>query len=254
MSPDEHDELTAAVIARLAGVSRAAVANWRRRYPEFPKPVGGSRHSPTFSRVGVEAWLKETGKGEQLATAGRTETGTQRVGGRSPFLDGPGDERMRRASEQTPERGIADLTSGELLARVIVSLLPRSTINAGPASADDVGAPVVLDPACFNATLLMAAADRFGDSIELAGQEIQESAAAAAALNLRSNTLDMPYEIHTGDSLLDNQLDAYLGAAAAVVCEPPFDMPQWPSIELATDPRWPLATASWPGFSTVTRI
>lgn len=229
MSQDEHEEMTAAAIARLAGVGRAAVSNWRRRYPKFPKPVGGSRHSPTFSRVKVEAWLKETGKADQLATAGRTETGTQSVSNPSPFRDDP-------RYEQEPERGIADLTSGQLLARVMVSLLPRATI-ARPA-ADDAGVPAVLDPACFNATLLMAVADRFGDSVKLAGQEIQESAAEVAALNLRSNVQGVPYEIHAGDSLLDNQLDKYLGAAAAVVCEPPFDLPQWPSVELTTDPRW----------------
>ncbi|WP_432931961.1 N-6 DNA methylase [Microbispora sp. CA-135349] len=238
MTPDEHDELTAAAIARLAGVGRAAVANWRRRYPGFPKPVGGSQHSPTFSRVEVEAWLKETGKGDQLATAGRTDTGTQRIDDLSVFLSGPGDERMRRAPEQLPERSIADLTSGQLLAKIMVSLLPRSTTAVRPATADDAGVPAVLDPACSDATLLMAVADRFGDSVKLAGQEIQESAAAVAALNLRSNCLGVPYEIYTGDSLLDNQLNMYLGAAAAVVCEPPFDMPQWPSIELTTDPRW----------------
>ncbi|TMR93025.1 N-6 DNA methylase [Nonomuraea basaltis] len=238
MSPDEHDELTAAAIARLANVGRAAVANWRRRYSDFPKPVGGSQHSPTFSRVEVEAWLKKTGKGDQLATAGRTDTGTQRLDDLSAILDGHRHGRIRRVPERMFERSIADLTSGQLLARVMVSLLPRSTAAARPAGTNDAGAPAVLDPACFNATLLMAVADRFGDSVKLAGQEIQESAAAVAALNLRSNALGMPYEIYTGDSLLDNQLDMYLGAAAAVVCEPPFDMPQWPSIELATDPRW----------------
>ena len=79
MEADEHDEMTGAAIARLAGVGRAAVANWRRRYPEFPKPVGGSPTSPTFAKTEVEAWLTATGKADQLATAGRTDTGTQSV-------------------------------------------------------------------------------------------------------------------------------------------------------------------------------
>ena len=61
--------MTAAAIARLAGVGRAAVSNWRRRYPEFPQPVGGSPTSPTFARAEVEAWLAATGKADQLATA-----------------------------------------------------------------------------------------------------------------------------------------------------------------------------------------
>ena len=55
MDSGEHEEMTAAAIARLAGVGRAAVSNWRRRYPEFPKPVGGSPTSPTFDVAEVEA-------------------------------------------------------------------------------------------------------------------------------------------------------------------------------------------------------
>lgn len=236
VGPDEHDEITAAAIARLAGVGRAAVSNWRRRYPEFPKPVGGSPTSPTFSRAEVEAWLKVTGKADQLATAGRTQTGTQRVTGPTWSLNDPFDESVRSIHQEMPGRAIADLTSGQLLARVMVSLLPRSIAEA-PVD-DDAEAPVVIDPACFHATLLLAVADRFGDWVRLVGQEIQESAAAVAALNLRGHAHGAPYEIHVGDSLRDNQLGAYLGAAAAVVCEPPFDLPQWPSMELTTDPRW----------------
>jgi type I restriction-modification system DNA methylase subunit len=233
---DKGDEITAAAIARLAGVGRAAVSNWRRRYPEFPQPVGGSPTSPTFSLADVEAWLKATGKADQLATAGRTETGTQRVTGSAWSPDDPFDESVRSVQPEAPERAIADLTSGQLLARVMVSLLPRSIAEA-PVNDDDE-APVVIDPACSHATLLLAVADRFGDRVKLAGQEIQESAAAVAALNLRGHAHGVPYEIHVGDSLLDNRLGTYLGAAAAVVCEPPFDLPQWPSAELTTDPRW----------------
>jgi hypothetical protein len=237
VGPDEHDEMTAAAIARLAGVGRAAVSNWRSRYPEFPKPVGGSPTSPTFSRTEVEAWLKATGKADQLATAGHTETGTERIGGAawSPDQDA---EVLRHAGREIPERAITDLTSAQLLARVMVSLLPRSTATARQTDADAGDAPVVLDPACSNATLLMAVADRFGDRVRVAGQEIQENAAAVAAFSLRGNAHGAAYEIYVGDSLLDNQLGKYLGAAAAVVCEPPFDIPQWPSVELATDPRW----------------
>jgi type I restriction-modification system DNA methylase subunit len=235
VSLEEQDELTAAAIARLAGVGRAAVSNWRRRYPEFPKPVGGTSISPMFSRTEVEAWLKATGKADQLATAGRTETGTQRIG------DPAGSLGARRHVPMQPvqaERAIADLTSGQLLARVMASLLPRSTTAARAADVDDCETPIVLDPACSEGSLLMAVADRFGDRVRLAGQEIRESAASVAALNLRTSAHGMPYEIHTGDSLLRNRLSGYLGAAAAVVCEPPFDLPQWPSVELTTDPRW----------------
>ncbi len=55
-------EVTAAGIARLAGVGRAAVSNWRRRHPDFPKPVGGTETSPSFALADVERWLREQGK------------------------------------------------------------------------------------------------------------------------------------------------------------------------------------------------
>jgi hypothetical protein len=227
MGSGEREEMTAAAIARLAGVGRAAVSNWRRRYPEFPKPVGGSPTSPTFDRVEVEAWLKVTGKADQLATAGQTDTGTQRI--------------------SEPERSITDLQPGDLLARSMAALLPRETAAGLPAdneaepeafldASDDL--PVVLDPACGSGTALLAVADRFGDRVRLAGQEIDQDYARTARSNLSDNANGVAYEVHASDSFLDNQLTRYLGKAAAVVCEPPFDLPQWPEAELTTDPRW----------------
>jgi len=223
----EREEMTAAAIARLAGVGRAAVSNWRRRYPEFPKPAGGSSTSPTFDRAEVEAWLKATGKVDQLATAGRTDTGTQRI--------------------SEPERSITDLEPGDLLARSMAALLPRETAAGRPAedeaepesfmdTSEDL--PVVLDPACGTGTALLAVADRFGDRVRLAGQEVNQDYARTARFNLSDNANGAAYEVHVGDSFLDNQLARYLGNAAAVVCEPPFDSPQWPETELTTDPRW----------------
>ncbi|MFJ5709521.1 N-6 DNA methylase [Streptomyces sp. NPDC093105] len=62
MPEDSATEVTAAGIARLAGVGRAAVSNWRRRHADFPKPVGGTETSPSFSLAEVEQWLREQGK------------------------------------------------------------------------------------------------------------------------------------------------------------------------------------------------
>ncbi|MYW69159.1 N-6 DNA methylase [Streptomyces sp. SID8379] len=59
---DNATEVTAAGIARLAGVGRAAVSNWRRRHADFPKPVGGSDTSPSFALTEVEDWLRTQGK------------------------------------------------------------------------------------------------------------------------------------------------------------------------------------------------
>jgi len=57
-----RDEVTAADIARIAGVGRAAVSNWRRRHPDFPAPIGGPVTSPTFAWPEVKAWLKANGR------------------------------------------------------------------------------------------------------------------------------------------------------------------------------------------------
>ncbi|MEV5550195.1 N-6 DNA methylase [Streptomyces sp. NPDC052309] len=59
---DNATEVTAAGIARLAGVGRAAVSNWRRRHADFPKPVGGTETSPSFALAEVESWLRGHGK------------------------------------------------------------------------------------------------------------------------------------------------------------------------------------------------
>ncbi len=62
MDVTSNDEITAADIARIAGVGRAAVSNWRRRHSDFPAPVGGPPNSPTFALADVEAWLSANGR------------------------------------------------------------------------------------------------------------------------------------------------------------------------------------------------
>ncbi|MFE4517977.1 N-6 DNA methylase [Kitasatospora sp. NPDC056783] len=62
----DRPEVTAAEIARLAGVGRAAVSNWRRRHPDFPRPVGGTDASPAFALDEVESWLRAQGKIAEL--------------------------------------------------------------------------------------------------------------------------------------------------------------------------------------------
>lgn len=63
--------MTAADIARLANVQRAAVSNWRRRHADFPPPVGGSAASPLFSLTAVEAWFAERGRPLDVAPVDR---------------------------------------------------------------------------------------------------------------------------------------------------------------------------------------
>ncbi|MEV7968525.1 hypothetical protein AB0O34_21435 [Sphaerisporangium sp. NPDC088356] len=56
------EQLTAAEISRLAGVTRATVSNWRRRHPDFSQPSGGTEASPTYDRDAVESWLAARGQ------------------------------------------------------------------------------------------------------------------------------------------------------------------------------------------------
>lgn len=49
-------------IAELAGVSRAAVSNWRNRFPDFPQRADGTDARPLFDRVQVTDWLFAQGK------------------------------------------------------------------------------------------------------------------------------------------------------------------------------------------------
>ncbi|MBX7267382.1 N-6 DNA methylase [Micromonospora sp. Llam7] len=60
--------LTASGIARLANVGRAAVSNWRRRYVDFPAPVGGTPTSPSFDAGEVEQWLRQHGRLHRAGT------------------------------------------------------------------------------------------------------------------------------------------------------------------------------------------
>ncbi|MCK9925867.1 SAM-dependent methyltransferase [Frankia sp. Mgl5] len=54
---DASATVSASDIARLAGVGRAAVSNWRRRFVDFPQPVGGTSTSPLFALTAVEGWF-----------------------------------------------------------------------------------------------------------------------------------------------------------------------------------------------------
>ncbi|MFI7087441.1 N-6 DNA methylase [Streptomyces anulatus] len=76
--PENATEVTAAGIARLAGVGRAAVSNWRRRHADFPQPVGGTAASPSFALADVEQWLRDQGK---LAEVPLRERVWQKVAG-----------------------------------------------------------------------------------------------------------------------------------------------------------------------------
>ncbi|REE96290.1 N-6 DNA methylase [Thermomonospora umbrina] len=260
------DTVTAADIARLAGVGRAAVSNWRRRHPDFPQPVGGTATSPLFALTEVEAWLRGQGKlvevpleerawqqvraradepmlGAALAEAGgHLLSDTRPSDTRAPR----GPRRPRRESDGAAFGAVAELAAErgrveafELLLGRYLEAQPRR-VGPTPAPIADVMADLldervesVLDPSCGTGTLLVHALERRGPGL-LLGQEVDEVSARLAGIRLALRTPGA--RILPGDSL---RRDAFRDAAAdAVLCDPPFNERHWGYEELTADLRW----------------
>ncbi|TGZ12564.1 type II restriction endonuclease subunit M [Streptomyces sp. S816] len=193
MSSPPAVPVTLAEIARLAGVGRAAVSNWRRRHSTFPPRIGGTDVSPHFSLADVEEWLrsnKKLGKATSRewlwprfeALGDRNETGLAiAVVGRL-LAAGEGDDggpddvgsgAVRAAVELGQREGPSDIltfllrrwldtyvrqitTTPEPLADLMadLALWVRESIEGEPR--EDV--VTVLDPACGVGHLLAAAA------------------------------------------------------------------------------------------------
>lgn len=60
-SPTPTSLVAASDIADLAGVSRAAVSNWRRRHADFPKQASGTQTKPLYDLSEVKSWLSQQG-------------------------------------------------------------------------------------------------------------------------------------------------------------------------------------------------
>ena len=58
MAPIDEELVGIKEIARMANVSSPAVANWRVRSPEFPKPIAELASGPVFRRSQVKVWLR----------------------------------------------------------------------------------------------------------------------------------------------------------------------------------------------------
>ncbi|MFJ8166735.1 hypothetical protein ACIRBY_38255 [Streptomyces sp. NPDC096136] len=92
-----------AEVARMAGVTRAAVVNWRRRHDDFPAALAGTEGvHPLFDRRQVAAWLLAHGKIE-------IPTGPAVA---SLVLAGPG-RAMHRFRLDDPWLTLADDPAGE---------------------------------------------------------------------------------------------------------------------------------------------
>lgn len=61
-SMENEDLIGIFEIAELGGVGPSAVVNWRKRSPDFPRPVVELKSGPVFQRDKIRAWLKKRRK------------------------------------------------------------------------------------------------------------------------------------------------------------------------------------------------
>jgi hypothetical protein len=254
----ENPTITAAEIARLAGVGRAAVSNWRKRHADFPAPVGGTTASPEFDLIQVEQWLRGQGKLPELSPVDRlwrhlcaaTDTPAAALASVGALL--LARQRGERPGRRQVDRHLAELLpeietlADELGTQAAFDELWQRFSAPAPgrpwATPDDladlmaglaaVGGGSVLDPACGSGATLRAAV-RAGCTSAY-GQELDEPLARLAGLWLALR--DVAGEVCPGDSL---RADAFPGRTVdAVVCHPPFGASNWGHEELGYDPRW----------------
>ncbi|MET8154914.1 N-6 DNA methylase [Sphaerisporangium sp. NPDC005289] len=242
--------ITSADIARMAGVGRAAVSNWRRRYEDFPEPVGGTATSPTFSLKAVETWLLGQGKVEELPLRERVWQHIRMaaddlrlgevVAEATELLHGRGKARLvprpawKLIKQYAEEQGAAEVIRFlvDRFADVQSRRLAETPAEVAAFMADLAGPDVrtVLDPACGLGTLLAVVTQAH----RAHGQEYEEPLARLAQARLALSEVDG--SVKTGDSL---RQDAWPGLVVdAVVCHPPFNERNWGYEELASDPRW----------------
>ncbi|MFE2108881.1 class I SAM-dependent DNA methyltransferase [Kitasatospora sp. NPDC059463] len=255
--------VTAAEIARIAGVGSAAVSNWRRRHPDFPGPVAGTAASPQFSLDEVVAWLREHGRAVTVSPLGElwrwmsalrdparpaavlASTGAVIADGRQPGC-GDGGTGLPQGFVDQARRLSTDLGASvlfeELLDRwsqaharqVEVTSAPVAALMADVVAVGDGSAPrTVLDPACGTGGLLSAMADSGAEV--LYGQELDPDLAEVARIRIRLKSDTEPV-FSAGDALLDDAFPEH--RVQAVVCNPPFGQRSWGRNELGYDARW----------------
>ncbi|MFE9389146.1 N-6 DNA methylase [Streptomyces sp. NPDC006784] len=253
--------VTGSEIARLAGVTRAAVSNWRRRYDDFPAPAGGAANSPVYALAEVQEWLDRQRKGQEVTPevelwqAMRAVYGEQMVAGMAEVAGALARRNWKSLPEDVAPR-VQALARTETPVELVHGLTERFMDSARRAGSDQVTpqrvvqavchfAPrlppraTVFDPACGIGVLLLSVASEAG--MRCRGQEVDADSARFA--QLRAGTLGRS-DVHivTGDSL---RADGWPDLKAdLVVCDPPAGVTEWGREELLLDARWELGTPS----------
>ncbi|MDT0343515.1 N-6 DNA methylase [Streptomyces litchfieldiae] len=258
-SPDAR--VTGAEIARLAGVTRAAVSNWRRRYHDFPDPVGGGPNAPLFSLSEVRTWLAEQRKGQEvpdevrLWQALRGSFGDSMISGLAAVA-----QLLTEGDAPALDAALADLThrlaASESPRQVVDGLAERYQHSGRRSGSDQTSSPrlvkavgyvagrvppdaTIFDPACGIGSLLLSVGPHKGPVRR--GQEVDANAARFAQARAEL-TGSAGAVIEVGDSLRTDRWPKL--RADLVVCDPPVAVPDWGREELLLDARWELGIPS----------
>ncbi|MGW2699899.1 N-6 DNA methylase [Streptomyces sp. NPDC001340] len=272
MSTTDSVPVSLAEIARIAGVGRAAVSNWRRRHDSFPTRIGGTDVSPQFSLAEVEQWLRDSGKldniggrellwprfevlgsrdesGLAIAEAGRRMRSPR---ARASQLELTADaeklavEAAKLGRQEGPRATFEFLLQRWLDTHVrqlsttpppLAALMVRIALGVRIGGSEE---PLtVLDPACGTGHLAAAAVQECpGPGMVLLACERDPALAALASTRLAfvADDHDVRTEIATADALRE---DPFTGVRADIaLCNPPFNERDWGYEELATDQRW----------------
>lgn len=242
-------------IAEIAGVTRAAVSNWRERDPEgFPKPVSGDGANPLFSAEEVFSWLKSRGTEPRLdsdtaiwsvANSMRGRAGfdsldlvvlliasgatTDEITSRVPVLTAADVDALRRPIEAVDKNSLP-LVIDQILERIsrwqgrgggehgsVNSRISQLLANL----AIDQAPSTVYDPAVGIGAALVQIASEL-PALQLAtGQDVSETALEIARLRFRIRGLNVHLD-HPADVLLQDPNPAL--KADVVIAEPPLGL------------------------------
>lgn len=262
--------LTPSDIAERAGVSRAAVSNWRKRHLDFPDPAEGDT-KPMFEEEAVRRWLEKHGhqyKDASLST--RFVWSMDALRGRAEpdriarVMIGT-LQAVQQGATELPEDVAAGLPP-EALAQVWEAASALKEHQRGPAADEvlrrtgrsrgyaDIGfsavasrlstllsaAPktdagaTIYDPACGVAAALISIGRRATAPVRLIGHEINREMAELGAQ--RAELYGLRLELQLADTLAaspDPELQADL-----ILAEPPFGLRTDHADTWLTDPRF----------------
>ncbi|BBH71847.1 SAM-dependent methyltransferase [Actinoplanes sp. OR16] len=238
--------ISSAEVARLAGVTRAAVSNWRRRHPDFPEPVEGGRNA-LFALSDITDWLDRQRKNSEVSDEVlvwqdmRALYGDDMITGVADLAETLLGESSGRFDPDTRLR-IEGLAAQVRPNEVVESFVERLLASGSPLTTGRLAEVIarlagsltglVFDPACGAGSSLLACAA--GSDVRLVGQEINASAVRLARARGMLRGIDI--DVRPGDSL---QEDAWPGLRAdVVICDPPVGLTDWGRDGLMVDPRW----------------